>query len=368
MPTKPPTIRWTTFSIFHGEERWRSEGVQLGFPPNINASFDPSPSSDSKAKGKDLDPGPDSDLDSQGQSRRPNLLTARGIFGNWFDKDYDPHGPAGPTAFWKISDDILEDNDTNPYAHGAHQAQNQHQPGLLQHANTNVTVVGNYQTGNDDNTGEGAADTAAGAADTNPQTTNFHLQIQINGITHPLQIPLNNTNPIGNLNLLYGALAAHINTHGINTLTTTTNTATGSSDTANNNQTSGSGSDDSESYHDPEDRETHDENDIHDSDEDEEDDEDDDETETETSSLPHLISLILQNAGILNTANIQTTVHTHTDDHNDDGNNGNEIGEQEEEDTLVDAATANDTTNTTNTTTNTSAPPSQPPTDFAQQQ
>ena len=24
--------------------------------------------------------------------------------GNWFDKDYDPHGPCGPTAFWKISD------------------------------------------------------------------------------------------------------------------------------------------------------------------------------------------------------------------------------------------------------------------------
>lgn len=40
-------IRWTTFSIFHGEERWRSEGVQVG-----------------------------------------GLRSARGVLGNWFDK-YD---------------------------------------------------------------------------------------------------------------------------------------------------------------------------------------------------------------------------------------------------------------------------------------
>lgn len=53
-------IRWTTFSIFHGEERWRSEGIQVG-----------------------------------------GLRAARGILGSWFDKDYDRHGPAGPTAFWK---------------------------------------------------------------------------------------------------------------------------------------------------------------------------------------------------------------------------------------------------------------------------
>ena len=32
-----------------------------------------------------------------------------GILGNWFDKDYDVHGPAGPTAFWKVSDDIVEE-------------------------------------------------------------------------------------------------------------------------------------------------------------------------------------------------------------------------------------------------------------------
>jgi hypothetical protein len=38
-------IRWTTFSIFHGEERWRSEGIQVG-----------------------------------------GLKSARGVLGNWFDK------------------------------------------------------------------------------------------------------------------------------------------------------------------------------------------------------------------------------------------------------------------------------------------
>ena len=38
-------IRWTTFSIFHGEERWRSEGIQVG-----------------------------------------GLRSARGVLGNWFDK------------------------------------------------------------------------------------------------------------------------------------------------------------------------------------------------------------------------------------------------------------------------------------------
>ena len=58
-------IRWTTFSVFHGEERWRSEGVQIG-----------------------------------------GMKSARGILGNWFDKDYDQHGPAGPTGFWKVGDSV----------------------------------------------------------------------------------------------------------------------------------------------------------------------------------------------------------------------------------------------------------------------
>lgn len=65
-------IRWTTFSIFHGEERWRSEGIQVG-----------------------------------------GLRSARGVLGNWFDKDYDIHGPAGPTAFWKETDTLEEENNNN---------------------------------------------------------------------------------------------------------------------------------------------------------------------------------------------------------------------------------------------------------------
>jgi len=73
-------VRWTTYSIFSGQERWKSEGIQIG-------------------------------------GRR----SAKGVVGNWFEKyalnpcrfsctisrsnrDYDPHGPCGPTAFWKISD------------------------------------------------------------------------------------------------------------------------------------------------------------------------------------------------------------------------------------------------------------------------
>ena len=38
-------VRWTTYSIFSGEERWKSEGIQLGGP-----------------------------------------RSARGVVGNWFDK------------------------------------------------------------------------------------------------------------------------------------------------------------------------------------------------------------------------------------------------------------------------------------------
>lgn len=67
--TRHGDVRWTTLSVFHGEERWRSEGIQLG-----------------------------------------GVQSARGIIGFWFDKDFDPYGPAGPTAFWKISNDPLDDN------------------------------------------------------------------------------------------------------------------------------------------------------------------------------------------------------------------------------------------------------------------
>ncbi|KAM7195669.1 hypothetical protein V8F20_007413 [Naviculisporaceae sp. PSN 640] len=58
-------VRWTSYSIFSGEERWKSEGIQIG-----------------------------------------GMKSGRGVVGNWFERNYDPHGPCGPTAFWKISDKI----------------------------------------------------------------------------------------------------------------------------------------------------------------------------------------------------------------------------------------------------------------------
>ncbi|KAF2861761.1 hypothetical protein K470DRAFT_214245 [Piedraia hortae CBS 480.64] len=58
-------IRWTTLSIFNGEERWKSEGIQIG-----------------------------------------GLRAARGVVGSWFHKDYDPFGPVGPSAYWKVSDEV----------------------------------------------------------------------------------------------------------------------------------------------------------------------------------------------------------------------------------------------------------------------
>lgn len=51
----------------NSEERWRSECIQTG-----------------------------------------GLRSARGMLGTWFDKDYNPEGPAGPTAFWKISDSLIK--------------------------------------------------------------------------------------------------------------------------------------------------------------------------------------------------------------------------------------------------------------------
>ena len=53
-----------------GEERWRSDGIQVG-----------------------------------------GVRSQRGVIGTWFDKDFDAQGPAGPTAFWKISDNNLLDSD-----------------------------------------------------------------------------------------------------------------------------------------------------------------------------------------------------------------------------------------------------------------
>ncbi|KAH8735958.1 hypothetical protein BGZ61DRAFT_489774 [Ilyonectria robusta] len=81
--TREGEVRWTTFSIFNGQERWRSEGIQVG-----------------------------------------GVRSARGVVGNWFDRDYDAHGPAGPTAFWKgptrdralPQDDMLPNDFFVPYA------------------------------------------------------------------------------------------------------------------------------------------------------------------------------------------------------------------------------------------------------------
>ncbi|KAI1119408.1 hypothetical protein F5Y14DRAFT_395180 [Nemania sp. NC0429] len=67
-------VRWTGFSIFGGVERWRSESVQIG-----------------------------------------GVKSAKGVLGHWFDKDLDPRGPAGPTAFWKIAD--MQKGPASPGSH-----------------------------------------------------------------------------------------------------------------------------------------------------------------------------------------------------------------------------------------------------------
>ncbi|KAI5866779.1 hypothetical protein GGS23DRAFT_552043 [Durotheca rogersii] len=69
-------VRWTTFSVFSGVERWRSENVQVG-----------------------------------------GVRSAKGVLGNWFDKDYDPRGPVGPTAFWKVSDKVTESTSYRALTH-----------------------------------------------------------------------------------------------------------------------------------------------------------------------------------------------------------------------------------------------------------
>ncbi|KUJ23253.1 uncharacterized protein LY89DRAFT_728021 [Mollisia scopiformis] len=68
--TKEGEVRWQTISVFAGEERWASEGIQVG-----------------------------------------GIRSGRGVLGHWFDKDHDIHGPAGPTAFWKVSDGFREPSD-----------------------------------------------------------------------------------------------------------------------------------------------------------------------------------------------------------------------------------------------------------------
>ncbi|KAH6687996.1 F-box domain-containing protein [Plectosphaerella plurivora] len=66
--TKEGEVRWTTFSVYGGEDRWRSESVQVG-----------------------------------------GVRSTRGVLGNWFDAEFSEHGPVGPTAFWKLSDPRPQD-------------------------------------------------------------------------------------------------------------------------------------------------------------------------------------------------------------------------------------------------------------------
>ncbi|CAN9089616.1 unnamed protein product [Alternaria alternata] len=69
--TQEGEVRWETISVFQGgEERWRSDGIQVG-----------------------------------------GLRCPRGVVGTWFDKDFDLHGPAGPTAFWKVGERPADSED-----------------------------------------------------------------------------------------------------------------------------------------------------------------------------------------------------------------------------------------------------------------
>ncbi|KAF3767722.1 hypothetical protein M406DRAFT_328781 [Cryphonectria parasitica EP155] len=63
--TREGEVHWTTYSIFDGESRWRSEGIQLGG------------------------------------------MKSSKVIGTWFDANYDPSGPCGPSAFWKIGDRLV---------------------------------------------------------------------------------------------------------------------------------------------------------------------------------------------------------------------------------------------------------------------
>ncbi|KAI0203774.1 hypothetical protein F4808DRAFT_415702 [Astrocystis sublimbata] len=69
-------VRWTTYSIFGGVERWRSESIQVG-----------------------------------------GVRSAKGVLGHWFDTDFDPRGPVGPTAFWKVSDKHSPNNSAGREEH-----------------------------------------------------------------------------------------------------------------------------------------------------------------------------------------------------------------------------------------------------------
>lgn len=56
-------MRWSSSSFYSGQERWKTDGIQVG-----------------------------------------GVRSARGVLGFWFDSEFDRHGPVGPTATWKASD------------------------------------------------------------------------------------------------------------------------------------------------------------------------------------------------------------------------------------------------------------------------
>ena len=103
-------IHWTTFSIFHGDERWRSEGVQIGGIRSARGTLRRPPSllSSPNFHQSFILSYPITNTNVHALLCS-HLVRALGILGNWFDKDYDVHGPAGPTAFWKVSDDVVEE-------------------------------------------------------------------------------------------------------------------------------------------------------------------------------------------------------------------------------------------------------------------
>jgi len=69
--TREGEVRWQTISVYQGgDERWRSDGIQVG-----------------------------------------GIRSQHGVIGTWFDKDFDPHGPAGPTAFRKIAERLAESDE-----------------------------------------------------------------------------------------------------------------------------------------------------------------------------------------------------------------------------------------------------------------
>lgn len=94
-------IRWTTWSIFHGEERWRSEGVQVGGIRSKRGVL-----------GNWFDKCVTNDPPQHNISKKLGLMV-RG-FADSMNRDFDDHGPAGPTAFWKIDDDHTEDENSAP--------------------------------------------------------------------------------------------------------------------------------------------------------------------------------------------------------------------------------------------------------------